>query len=150
MRDEYYMGLALKQAAIAAELDEVPVGAVVVSQWGQIIGLGHNLKESRRDATCHAEMMAIREACHSLNSWRLLFATIYVTLEPCPMCAGAMVQARLQRLIYAAPDPKAGAAGSIVDLLRFSAFNHQLEVIGGLREVEATRLLKDFFQGKRK
>jgi len=150
MRDEYYMDLALKQAAMAAELDEAPVGAIIVSREGQIIGAGHNLKESRRDATLHAEMTAIRGACHLLNSWRLLGATIYVTLEPCPMCAGAMIQARLARLVYAAADPKAGAAGSLVDLLRFPAFNHQLEVISGVKEKEAAQLLKEFFRHKRK
>lgn len=148
-RDEEYMVLALAEAIKAAAKDEAPVGAIIVSK-GKIVGRGHNLRESGKDATLHAEMIAIREACQNLGGWRLPGATIYVTLEPCPMCAGAMVQARIERLVYGASDPKSGAAGSVIDLVRLKALNHQLEVISGVMEGEASALLRDFFAAKRK
>jgi len=147
--DEEYMALALAEAAKAAAEDEAPVGAIIISQ-GKIIGRGHNLRESGKDATLHAEMIAIREACQNMGGWRLPGATIYVTLEPCPMCAGAMVQARIGRLVYGASDPKSGAAGSVIDLVRLDALNHQLEVSSGVMADEASALLRDFFAAKRK
>ena len=147
--DEEYMALALAEAAIAAEEDETPVGAIIVAN-GKIIGRGHNLRESGKDATLHAEMIAIREACKNLGGWRLPGATIYVTLEPCPMCAGAMVQARIERLVYGAADPKSGAAGSVIDLVRMDALNHQMEVVAGILADESAALLKSFFAAKRK
>lgn len=147
--DQEYMALALSEAAKAAAKDETPVGAIIVSQ-GKIVGRGHNLRESGKDATLHAEMIAIREACRNLGGWRLPGATIYVTLEPCPMCAGAMVQARIERLVYGASDPKSGAAGSVIDLVRLDKLNHQMEVSSGVMAEEASSLLRDFFAAKRK
>ena len=146
--DIHYMQQALELARLAAEQDEVPVGAVIVAD-GRIVGRGYNCRESGRDATLHAEMIAIREACAEMGGWRLPRSTIYVTLEPCPMCAGAMVQARVERLVYAAPDPKAGAAGTLFDIVRCPYLNHQLEVTGGLLEKEAAALLRQFFAAKR-
>jgi len=146
--DEKYMALALDEAAMASAEDEIPVGALIVAN-GKIIGRGHNLRENGKDATLHAEMIAIREACQSLGGWRLPGSTIYVTLEPCPMCAGAMVQARIERLVYGAADPKSGAAGSVIDIVRLDKLNHQMEVTSGIMAEEAAALLKDFFAAKR-
>lgn len=146
--DAFFMKQALKEAEKAAEAGEVPVGAVVVL-GGEIIACGYNLKESGKDATLHAEMIAIREACLSLGGWRLPGTTLYVTLEPCPMCAGAMVQARLDRLVFGAFDPKCGAAGSVVELLRRPEFNHQVQVAAGFMEEEAVGLLREFFRRRR-
>lgn len=146
--DIYYMRQALELARQAAELDEVPVGALIVAD-GHIVGRGYNCRESGRDATLHAELIAIREASATMGGWRLPRSTIYVTLEPCPMCAGAMVQARIERLVYATADPKAGAAGTLLDITRCPGLNHQLEVEGGLLAEEAAVLLKEFFAGKR-
>lgn len=146
--DAFFMAQALEEAKKAAALDEVPVGAVIVRE-GAIIARGHNLKEQNQDATLHGEMIAIRAASRKLGAWRLTDTTIYVTLEPCPMCAGAMLQARIGRLVYAAPDPKSGAAGSVVELLRCPGMNHQIEVVSGLMEEEAALLLREFFRNKR-
>ena len=146
--DAYFMQEALTEAQKAFKLGEVPVGAVVVHN-GEIVGRGHNYRENGKDATLHAEMIAIREACRNRGGWRLPGDTIYVTLEPCPMCAGAMVQARLRGLVFAARDKKAGAAGSVTDLVRMPAFNHQLEVRTGIGEQESVLLLQQFFKGKR-
>ena len=145
LEDEVWMRLALEQAAKAAVLAEVPVGAVAVYQ-GQIIGRGYNRKERDLDPTAHAEMMALREAAVFLNNWRLLDVTLYCTLEPCPMCAGAMIQARLPRLVYGAKDTRFGADGSIVDVMRSNDFNHRVAVTGGVLANEAAELLQQFFQ----
>jgi tRNA(adenine34) deaminase len=147
-KDIYFMRQALIEAAKAAAIDEVPVGAVIVNN-DQIIAYGYNRKETDCDATLHAEMVAIRDACRALNSWRLLGCTLYVTLEPCAMCAGAMIQARIERLVYAAPDPKTGAAGSVLDLVRFEPFNHQMQVRSGILADGSSALLQDFFRKKR-
>jgi tRNA(adenine34) deaminase len=147
--DFFFMRKALELARQAAKEDEAPVGALVVVD-GYIIGEGYNRRESGHDATLHAEMIAIREACAALDGWRLPRSIIYVTLEPCPMCAGALVQARVERLVYAAADPKAGAAGTLLDIVRCPLLNHQLEVTGGVLREEAAALLKEFFTAKRK
>ena len=143
--DMVWMGLALQEAGKAAVLDEVPVGAVAIYQ-GQVIGQGYNRKESDLDPTAHAEMMALRQAAAHLDNWRLLDVTLYCTLEPCPMCAGAMIQARLPRLVYGARDTRFGADGSIVSVLRAAGFNHRVVVTGGVLADEAADLLQQFFQ----
>jgi tRNA(adenine34) deaminase len=143
--DEVWMRLALREAETAVALGEVPVGAVAVYD-GQIIGRGYNRKESDRDPTAHAEMLALKEAAVYLQNWRLLGVTLYCTLEPCPMCAGAMIQARLPRLVYGARDTRFGADGSIVDVLRAEGFNHRIAITGGLLVEEAAALLQQFFQ----
>jgi len=142
------MGIALEHARRAAEQGEVPVGAVLV-RGGELLAARGNERESRRDPTAHAELLVLRDAAALLGGWRLLDATLYVTLEPCPMCAGALVIARVARLVYGAPDPKAGAAGSVVDLTDNPGFNHQLRVTGGLRADEAAALLRQFFAERR-
>lgn len=147
-RDQFYMRQALGLARIAQELDEVPVGAVIVAR-GKIVGRGYNRRESGRDATLHAEMVAIREACAVMGGWRLPEATVYVTLEPCPMCAGAMVNARIDRLVFGAFDPKAGAAGSVLNVADCPGLNHRLEVAGGVLAAESVLLLQEFFSRKR-
>lgn len=139
---------ALAEARLAFAKGEVPVGAVAVHQ-GRVIGRGHNEKETRRDPTAHAEMLALQQAAASRGGWRLLDVTLFCTMEPCPMCAGAMVQGRLARLVYAIDDPKAGAAGSVVDLLHSSALNHQVEVTRGVLAAEVEDLLASFFEGLR-
>lgn len=146
--DLQYMQQALALAEQAAAQDEVPVGALVVAGGG-IVGQGYNQREYGRDATLHAEMIAIREACATMGGWRLPGATLYVTLEPCPMCAGALVNARIERLVFGASDPKAGAAGSVLDITRCAGLNHQLIVERGLLAEEAASLLKSFFARKR-
>ncbi len=143
--DNYYMDIALEEAEKAADKLEVPVGAVVV-QSGQVIGRGHNLREASQDPTSHAEMIAIRAAANEIGSWRLEEADLYVTLEPCPMCAGAILQARLKRVVYGATDPKAGAAGTLYNLLEDERFNHQVELVIGVRAEESSQLLQDFFR----
>ncbi|HLW60728.1 MAG TPA: tRNA adenosine(34) deaminase TadA [bacterium] len=143
------MGEALTEAEAAARLSDVPIGAVVVRE-GRVIARGRNRREVLRDPTAHAELNAVRQAAKILGGWRLLGCTLYVTLEPCVMCAGALVQARLPRLVYGAPDPKAGGAGSVVDLLRDSRFNHAVEVFGGVREAECGALLRGFFAALRR
>jgi len=147
-RDEQFMARALILAQQAAVLGEVPVGALLVRQ-GQILAAAHNQREQLQDATAHAEMLVIRQACALLGGWRLSAATIYVTLEPCPMCAGALVQARIERLVYGAADPKAGSAGSLYDLVRDRRFNHRLEVTAGVLEAECAALLQDLFRQRR-
>jgi tRNA(adenine34) deaminase len=147
-RDEYFMRLALREAERALEHDDVPVGAVVVHE-GEVIGAGRNERELRQDPTAHAEMIAIREAARGLASWRLTDAVLYVTLEPCAMCAGAIVLARVSRIVFAASDPKAGAAGSVLDVLGEPRLNHRPDVAGGLLADEAAALLQDFFGDRR-
>ena len=138
--DEYYMQLAIEEAKKAAERGEIPIGAVLVAN-GEVISAAHNMRETWHDATAHAEMITIIEACAVLERWRLNDATLYVTLEPCPMCAGAIVNSRLKRLVYGCPDFKAGAAESI--------FNHAVEVTSGVCEEECAAVLKDFFKKRR-
>jgi len=145
MDHEKFMREAIAEASLAFQKGDVPVGAVAVCD-GQIIGRGHNRKEELKDPTAHAEMMALQEAARTLGGWRLIGVTLYCTMEPCPMCAGAMVQARLLRLVYAVEDPKAGAAGSVVDLLRNERLNHRVEVIAGILAEEAEELTQEFFQ----
>ena len=145
MDHEKFMREAIAEAALAFQKGDVPVGAVAVRD-GQIIGRGHNRKEELKDPTAHAEMIALQEAARALGGWRLIGVTLYCTMEPCPMCAGAMVQARLPRLVYAVDDPKAGAAGSVVDLLRNERLNHRVEVIAGVLAGEAGELTQRFFR----
>ena len=143
-----YMGLALAEARDAAVIGEVPIGAVVVHA-GEVIGRGHNLRELAQDSTLHAEIMAIQEACMTLHTWRLEDCDLFVTLEPCPMCAGAMINSRLRTCYFGAPDPKAGMAGTLGNLLTDARFNHQVQVVAGVRQDEAAALLQDFFRGIR-
>ncbi|MCG0275939.1 MAG: tRNA adenosine(34) deaminase TadA [Thermosediminibacteraceae bacterium] len=145
---EYFMREALKEAQKAFEKDEVPIGAVIAKD-SRIIARAHNLRELAQDATAHAEVLAIRAACEVLGSWRLTGCSLYVTLEPCPMCAGAIILARLDRVVFGAWDPKAGAAGSVVDLFGIEKFNHHPEVISGVLAEECGTLLKEFFRQKR-
>ena len=147
-RDEYFMRLALREAEQALGHDDVPVGAVLV-HGGEVIGAGHNERELRADPTAHAEMIAIREGSRAVGSWRLLDTVLYVTLEPCAMCAGAIVLARIPRVVYGAVDPKAGAAGSVLDILGEPRLNHRADVAGGLLEEECAELLRAFFRSRR-
>ena len=141
----WFMKQALKEAVKARSKDETPVGAVI-SWKGRIIARGHNEKERKNDSTLHAEMTAIKKASKKLGSWRLNECDLYVTLEPCTMCAGAMIQSRIRKLYVGAMDPKAGAAGSVINVLQVESFNHKVEVEYGLLEKECGKLLKDFFQ----
>lgn len=136
---------ALREAAAAQALGEVPIGAVIVHDAG-IVGRGYNLREASNDPTAHAEMLAIRQAAAALDSWRLLDCTLYVTLEPCSMCMGAIILARIPRLVYACRDPRAGAAGSIYDFSRDARFNHRVEVVEGICGEESSELLSGFFR----
>jgi tRNA(adenine34) deaminase len=147
-RDEYFMRLALREAEQALEHDDVPIGAVIVRE-GEVIGNGHNERELRADPTAHAEMIALREAARTLHTWRVLDAVMYVTLEPCAMCAGALVLARLPRVIYGTADPKAGAAGSVFDILDEPRLNHRPQVAAGLLAEESADLLRSFFAPRR-
>ncbi|MGI6554440.1 MAG: tRNA adenosine(34) deaminase TadA [Bacillota bacterium] len=149
MGHDTFMREALAEAAKARAKGEVPIGAVLVKD-GEVIGSGHNLKETLQDPTAHAEIIAIREAAGKIRSWRLDDADLYVTIEPCPMCMGAMLQARVRRVIFGAFEPKAGAAGSTVDLSVIRQFNHRIEVIDGVLEDECRRLMQEFFQRRRK
>ena len=143
--DIKYMKMALAEARKAYQRAEVPIGAVVVCN-DQIVGCGFNLREQTQDPTSHAEMIALREAAANEASWRLEDCQLYVTLEPCPMCAGAILQSRIKRLVYGASDPKAGAVRSLYQLLDDDRFNHQVEVEAGVMEEESAQLLKDFFR----
>ena len=147
-RDEYSMRLALREAELALEHDDVPVGAVVICD-GEVIGAAHNEREIRQDPTAHAEMLALRQAARAVGSWRVLDAVLYVTLEPCAMCAGAIVLSRIPRVVYATSDPKAGAAGSVLDVLAEPALNHRPQVQAGLLAEEAADLLRAFFSSRR-
>lgn len=147
--DERLMRLALDVAAEAAEHDDVPIGAVL-ARGGDVVAAGRNERELRGDPTAHAEILALRAGASAVDDgWRLLDTTLYVTLEPCAMCAGAIVLARVPRVVYAAPDPKAGAAGSVLDVLAEPALNHRPEVVAGVLEAEAAELLRGFFRSRR-
>jgi tRNA(adenine34) deaminase len=147
--DEQGMRAALREARASAEADEVPVGCVIVHD-GIVVGRGHNQVEGLRDATAHAEILAIGAASTALQSWRLHECTLYVTLEPCSMCAGAIVLARLSRLVYGAADPKAGGCGSVTDVVHEPRLNHRVDVTTGVLAEECGRLLREFFRGKRR
>ncbi len=142
------MRLALREAGRALEHDDVPIGAVVV-RGGELIGSGHNERELRADPTAHAEMIALREAARTIESWRVLDAVMYVTLEPCAMCAGAIVLARIPRVVFGASDPKAGAAGSVLDVLGEARLNHRPAVERGLLAADSAELLQSFFASRR-
>jgi tRNA(adenine34) deaminase len=144
------MDAALALARAAAQLGEVPVGAVVVGADGRLLGQGHNRRESEQDPLAHAEILALREAARAAGSWRLEGASLYVTLEPCAMCAGALVLARVARLVFGASDPKAGFCGSLGDLVRDPRLNHRVEVVSGVRAEASGGLLKAFFAGLRR
>ena len=146
--DHHFMGEALRQAAKAYAAEEVPVGAVVV-RAGKIIGRAHNQVELLKDATAHAEMVALTQAEGVVGDWRLTDCTLYVTKEPCPMCAGAIVHTRLSRVVYGAADPKAGAAGSALNLLDFPGLNHRCAITSGVREPECRTILQTFFAEQR-
>ncbi len=140
-----YMGIALEEARFAESIGEVPIGAVVVCD-GAVVARGHNRREIDSDPSGHAEFIAIREAARKLGRWRLADCTVYVTLEPCPMCAGLMHQARIARLVYGAPDPKAGAVGTLYDLSNDERLNHRFDVTRGVREAECGTILTEFFR----
>lgn len=146
---EYFMEEALQEAKKAFEMQEVPIGAIIEKD-GKIIGRGHNLIESSKDPTTHAELVAIRQAAETLDSWRLLDCTMYVTTEPCPMCAGAMVLARIKKVYIGTPDKKTGACGSLMNTLQDERLNHQVEIETGLLQEKCEKLMKTFFKNLRK
>ena len=146
--NDHYMKLAISEAEKAAQRGEVPVGALIES-GGEVIAAAGNERELRRDPTAHAELLAIQQASARLGGWRLSGCTIYVTIEPCPMCAGAIYQARIEKLVYGASDEKAGAAGTLFDIPRDPRLNHCTEVTSGIMEDEAAALLRRFFAGRR-
>ena len=146
--DDYFMGEALRQAAKAFNAEEVPVGAVVVRQ-GRIVARAHNQVEILKDATAHAEMLVLTQAEEAAGDWRLNDCTLYVTKEPCAMCAGAIVHVRIGRVVFGASDPKGGAAGSALNLLQFPTFNHRCQITSGVREAECRSLLQSFFAAQR-
>ncbi|MBE2978693.1 tRNA adenosine(34) deaminase TadA [Priestia megaterium] len=145
LNDEKYMRLAIDEALKAKDKLEVPIGAVIV-QNDEVIASAYNLRETEQRSVAHAELLAIDEACKKLGTWRLEDATLYVTLEPCPMCAGAIVLSRVKRVVFGAYDPKGGCAGTLLNLLEFEKFNHQAEVVGGMLEEECGSLLTTFFR----
>jgi tRNA(adenine34) deaminase len=147
-RDEHFMRLALREAERAADHDDVPIGAVLVRE-GEVLAAAGNERELRADPTAHAEVLAMREASRRLGGWRIPDSVLYVTVEPCPMCAGAILLSRVPRVVYGAPDPKAGAAGSVLDILGEPRFNHRPRVDGGLLADEAAALLESFFAVRR-
>jgi len=147
-RDDYFMRMALREAERALEHDDVPIGAVLVRD-GELVAAAHNERELRQDPTAHAEIIALREAARLAGSWRLLDTVLYVTLEPCAMCAGAIVLARVPRVVYGASDPKAGACGSVLDVLGEPRLNHRPEVAGGLLASECGEMLSEFFASRR-
>ncbi|MGO4111516.1 tRNA adenosine(34) deaminase TadA [Paenibacillus sp. YAF4_2] len=146
--DQAWMQLAIEEANKAEQIGEVPIGAILVKD-GEVVGKGYNLREINHDPTAHAEMVAIREACERLGAWRLLDCTLYVTLEPCPMCAGAIVQSRVKRVVFGTGDPKAGCAGTLMNLLQEPRFNHETEVTSGILQAECAALLTNFFRNLR-
>ena len=142
--DEFFMKEALREAQKAYEINEVPIGAVIVKN-GEIVGRRYNQKETMKDATLHAEISAIKDACRNLGGWRLPGCTMYVTLEPCPMCAGALVNSRVEKLVIGARDLKTGACGSVLNIVQTEKLNHQINVQFGIMEEDCTKVLKDFF-----
>jgi tRNA(adenine34) deaminase len=146
---DYFMRFALREAELASAHEDVPIGAVV-EHGGELIAAAHNERELRQDPTAHAEILALREAARALGSWRVLDATIYVTLEPCAMCAGAIVLARVSRVVFGAGDPKAGACGSVLDVLADTRLNHRPEVLAGPLAEECGELLRSFFASRRR
>ncbi|WP_286158799.1 tRNA adenosine(34) deaminase TadA [Bacillus sp. J37] len=149
MNDQYYMKLALDEAKKAKEMGEVPIGAVIVLN-NTVISSAHNLREMEQRSIAHAEILAIDKACKEIGSWRLESATLYVTLEPCPMCAGAIVLSRIGRVVYGASDPKGGCAGTLMNLLQEERFNHQVDLTKGIEEQACSELLSSFFRDLRK
>lgn len=148
-KDEIYMKMAIAEARKAEKLGEVPIGAIIVHE-DQVIARAHNLRESTQNATTHAELSAIQDACNVLGSWRLEDTTLYVTLEPCPMCAGAIIQSRIPRVVYGARDPKGGCVHSLYELLNDSRLNHEADVTEGVLADECGQILSDFFRAIRK
>src|SRR5213080_2026390 len=146
--DEYFMREALRQALKAGKADEVPVGAVIV-RAGKVIARAHNQVELLKDATAHAEMLALTQAEAAVGDWRLIDCDLYVTKEPCAMCAGALVHTRVRRVIFGCADPSAGAAGSVINLLQMPAFNHRCEITSGVLQKECATILQDFFRKRR-
>ena len=146
--DQAMMALALDEARAAASCGEVPVGAVVVHD-GEVVARAHNLREGLQDPSAHAELLALREAARKLGRWRLSGCTLYVTLEPCAMCAGALVLARIDRLVYGCDDPKAGACGSVIDIVREPKLNHRIEIVRGVLARECGHVLTEFFESRR-
>lgn len=149
VNDFDFMGVALAEAHQAAAGGEVPIGAVLTLD-GAVIAQAHNLRETDKDATAHAEMLVIREACRKLERWRLSGTTLYVTIEPCPMCAGALVMSRVDRLVYGSPDFRAGAVESIFNVVQHPALNHRLSVTAGVRQEECAAVMQAFFREKRR
>lgn len=147
--DNYYMGLALEEAQKAYRMGEIPIGAVLVID-GEVVAKAHNLRETCHDATAHAEVLVIQQTCQKLNRWRLTGATLYVTIEPCPMCAGALVNSRVDRLVYGSADYKAGAVESLFNVVQNEALNHRMEVTAGVRSDECSAIMKAFFRERRK
>jgi tRNA(adenine34) deaminase len=147
-RDEHFMRLAIREAERALEHEDVPIGAVIAHQ-GELLAAAHNERELRQDPTAHAELLALREAARALGSWRVLDSVMYVTLEPCAMCAGALVLARVPRVVFGAYDPKAGACGSVLDVLAEPRLNHRPALAGGLVAGECGALLSEFFASRR-
>lgn len=149
MDDKKYMELALAEAQQAAELGEIPIGAVLVDELGQVIAAAHNMRETWQDGTAHAEVIAIQAACKKLGRWRLSGCTLYVTVEPCPMCSGAIVNSRVDRVVYGCPDVKAGGAESIFNIITNPNLNHCANVTSGVCEEECAQVMKDFFKRRR-
>ncbi len=147
-KDEFYMGKALAEADIAAAVGEIPIGAVIVYQK-KVIARAYNLRETLPCATAHAELLAIEKACRALGRWRLTGCTLYVTVEPCPMCAGAIVNSRLDKVVYGCDDPKAGAVRSLFHIVDNERLNHRVEVVAGVRADECAQKMKDFFRTRR-
>lgn len=150
LNDEQYMRLALAEADKAYNRGEVPIGAVLVAEDGTVVSVGHNLREENHDATAHAEIEAIRSANEKLGKWRLSGTTLYVTIEPCPMCAGAIVNSRIARVVYGGLDSKAGAVHSVFNVLTNPQLNHQVQVTGGVLEDECREKMRDFFAMRRR
>lgn len=145
MNDEYYMRLAMEEAKKAEKTGEVPIGAIIVKD-GEVIARAHNLRETTQRAVAHAEVLAIDQACQRIGSWRLEDMTLYVTLEPCAMCAGAIVLSRIKRVVFGASDPKGGCVGTLMNLLQEKRFNHQAEVVSGVLQEECSQMLSEFFR----
>ena len=149
MSDETFMREALKEAQAAYDIGEVPIGAVLVNEAGEVVARGHNLRETAHDATAHAEMIAIRAACEKLGRWRLSGLTLYVTIEPCPMCAGAIVMSRVDRVVYGSTDAKAGACESLFNIPGHPALNQAPEMTAGVLQEECSAIMKRFFRERR-